>query len=124
MRGVVTGEDCTTGRCLNDCSDQGQCVNGTCRCRPGYVGEDCSLVYCASNCSQKGLCKEGFCVCQEGFAGDDCNSGKGDRVKDERAGRYGCCVMDEGGIDMQNVPYKKSLLKYKCKSISDGLAYA
>lgn len=69
------------GRCLNDCSDQGACVNGTCQCRPGYIGEDCSLVYCANNCSKKGVCKTGFCVCQDGFAGDDCNSGESFNLK-------------------------------------------
>ncbi|KAK3102225.1 hypothetical protein FSP39_009739 [Pinctada imbricata] len=28
--------------CLNDCSGQGQCENGYCKCNPGFAGTDCS----------------------------------------------------------------------------------
>ncbi|KAL4231149.1 hypothetical protein ACF0H5_008732 [Mactra antiquata] len=33
----------TSFSCVNDCSDNGQCVNDECECNAGYGGEDCSL---------------------------------------------------------------------------------
>ena len=28
--------------CINDCSDNGACENGKCKCNQGFVGADCS----------------------------------------------------------------------------------
>ncbi|KAK2834038.1 hypothetical protein Q7C36_014739 [Tachysurus vachellii] len=71
------GVGCTTStdECLNDCSDQGRCVDGKCVCFPGFSGPDCSVPDCPGNCSKKGKCVNGKCVCdQVGFTGPDCST--------------------------------------------------
>ncbi|XP_060742963.1 tenascin-like isoform X1 [Tachysurus vachellii] len=69
------GVGCTTStdECLNDCSDQGRCVDGKCVCFPGFSGPDCSVPDCPGNCSKKGKCVNGKCVCDQGFTGPDCS---------------------------------------------------
>ncbi|XP_047675858.1 tenascin isoform X3 [Tachysurus fulvidraco] len=69
------GLGCTTStdECLNDCSDQGSCVDGKCVCFPGFSGPDCSVPDCPGNCSKKGKCINGKCVCDQGFTGPDCS---------------------------------------------------
>ena len=37
---VECGADCT---CPNKCSGNGECMNGVCKCYPGYTYYDCSL---------------------------------------------------------------------------------
>lgn len=37
------GDDCSIKFCLNDCSENGQCKDGTCECNTNYYGEDCSV---------------------------------------------------------------------------------
>ncbi|XP_069129089.1 von Willebrand factor D and EGF domain-containing protein-like [Argopecten irradians] len=41
-RGVTILEDLLSISCLNNCSNVGTCVNGTCECEAGYDGIDCS----------------------------------------------------------------------------------
>ncbi|XP_053092921.1 tenascin isoform X1 [Pangasianodon hypophthalmus] len=72
------GAGCTTvppptDECLNDCSDQGRCVDGKCVCFPGFSGPDCSVLNCPRDCSNKGKCVNGKCVCDPGFTGPDCS---------------------------------------------------
>ena len=38
------------GKCPNDCSNHGQCNNGTCVCVKNWMGEDCSQGYIFSIC--------------------------------------------------------------------------
>ncbi|XP_053368358.1 tenascin isoform X1 [Clarias gariepinus] len=93
------GAGCTTDQCLNDCNDQGRCVDGKCVCFSGFSGPDCSLPDCPGGCNNKGKCVNGTCVCDPGFTGPDCTiktcpkncSSHGRCVK-------GRCVCDTGFI--------------------------
>ncbi|TSK20282.1 Tenascin [Bagarius yarrelli] len=69
------GLGCTTSadECLNDCNDQGRCVDGKCVCFPGFSGPDCSTPDCPRDCSKTGKCVNGKCVCDPGFTGPDCS---------------------------------------------------
>lgn len=58
--------------CLNECSLNGICVAGACRCLPQFAGSDCSVDLCRNNCSGHGLCKNGACWCDPGFRGPGC----------------------------------------------------
>ncbi|KAF7702544.1 uncharacterized protein LOC124392249 isoform X1 [Silurus meridionalis] len=62
-----------TDECLNDCNDQGRCIDGKCVCFAGFSGPDCSVPDCPGDCSNKGKCVNGKCVCDPGFAGPDCS---------------------------------------------------
>lgn len=39
-----------------ECSGAGTCVDGKCRCNPGYAGASCSRATCPNGCSQRGKC--------------------------------------------------------------------
>ncbi|XP_041134142.1 tenascin-N-like isoform X2 [Polyodon spathula] len=67
------GEDCSIRSCLNECSDNGRCVDGKCVCYEGYTGVDCSEQLCLNDCSDKGRCVDGMCQCFSGFTGEDCS---------------------------------------------------
>ena len=47
--------------CPRDCSGRGDCVDGQCRCRAGYVGESCEEDICTPE-SCKGKCVDWRCV--------------------------------------------------------------
>ncbi|XP_041855969.1 tenascin isoform X2 [Melanotaenia boesemani] len=89
------GPNCTEPECLNDCQDQGRCVDGRCECFEGFDGDDCSIEVCLMDCGDYGHCVEGSCLCEEGFIGEDCSHtnclnnclGRGRCVEDE-------CVCD------------------------------
>jgi tenascin len=64
---------------MNGCNGekQGQCINGTCRCRPGWDGDDCSWStegLCKDGCSGHGICQKATakCYCNPGWVGDSC----------------------------------------------------
>jgi len=61
--------------CVNDCSNNGFCLDGKCYCIPEFFGEDCSKSNkkCINNCSEKGECVNGICKCKENYAGLDCS---------------------------------------------------
>ncbi|MGH0184163.1 UNVERIFIED_CONTAM: hypothetical protein FKN15_013929 [Acipenser sinensis] len=67
------GEDCSRRSCLNECNDNGRCVDGKCVCYEGYTGVDCSEQLCLNDCSDKGRCVDGKCQCFSGFADEDCS---------------------------------------------------
>ena len=87
------GVECETKLCgSHDCGGHGSCVNGECRCEPGWtiarvpsglllpkgvsttglLGGGCTLRTCPNNCNGRGACVAGKCVCASGFDGDDC----------------------------------------------------
>jgi hypothetical protein len=59
---------------VNDCSNNGDCVEEACVCHPGYSGIDCSdnSDTCPDRCSGNGECVEGACMCYPGYKGDNC----------------------------------------------------
>ncbi|CAK88885.1 unnamed protein product (macronuclear) [Paramecium tetraurelia] len=74
------GDDCSQyEKCLNDCSNQGTCIQyyptPQCRCKQEDKrgGEDCSTIFCLNDCSNNGECKDGVCNCITGVKGDDCS---------------------------------------------------
>merc|ERR1712023_20437 len=67
---MALGEDC---ECPHDCWGNGACVNGVCKCSPGWTYYDCSLRICPSTCSNHGFCFNGTCHCHTGWAGVDCD---------------------------------------------------
>ncbi|CAD8082247.1 unnamed protein product [Paramecium sonneborni] len=75
-----SGNDCSQyAKCLNDCSNQGNCIQyfptPQCRCNQEDKrgGEDCSMIFCLNDCSNNGNCKNGICECIPGVKGDDCS---------------------------------------------------
>ena len=85
------------GKCPNDCSNHGQCANGTCICVSTWTGEDCSKgmvtitrpvgmgcsltgIFHAGGCDSCPLnsrCIDGFCHCNIGYFGTECAKGTG-----------------------------------------------
>ncbi|KAJ8263371.1 hypothetical protein COCON_G00158280 [Conger conger] len=67
------GSNCSEPECLEDCQDQGRCVDGKCVCFDGFGGEDCSIELCPVDCGEDGRCIGGICVCAPGYSGEDCS---------------------------------------------------
>lgn len=66
-------------QCPVVCNNQGEIVEGRCRCFQGFKGPDCSLrehMCVVPNCNGNGHCINGLCVCLQGFQGPDCGIGK------------------------------------------------
>eukprot|EP00440_Ansanella_granifera_P037611 gb/GFBE01040807.1/.p1 GENE.gb/GFBE01040807.1/~~gb/GFBE01040807.1/.p1 ORF type:complete len:461 (+),score=103.64 gb/GFBE01040807.1/:1-1383(+) len=89
-------------RCQNDCSGNGECLDGKCRCSTMFAGEDCSRELlsasmlslrlaaekerlekqqnhgqrtekaCALDCDGHGSCRGGVCECHDGWSGPAC----------------------------------------------------
>ncbi|TRY65677.1 hypothetical protein DNTS_005530 [Danionella cerebrum] len=86
-----------TSVCPDDCSDQGQCVNGECVCFTGFTGSDCSIALCMDGCGEHGVCVDGQCVCNRGYQGSDCNVVLcPDECSDHGVCVDGKCVCDAG----------------------------
>ena len=68
---LLLGDALADSRCAHDCA-HGRCVDGACKCDPGYFGSDCSRGACPNNCTQRGECVNGACMCAAGFTGEDC----------------------------------------------------
>ncbi|CAD8175883.1 unnamed protein product [Paramecium pentaurelia] len=75
-----SGNDCSQyAKCLNDCSNEGTCIqyfpSPQCRCKQEDKrgGEDCSTIFCLNDCSNNGVCINGVCECINGVKGDDCS---------------------------------------------------
>ncbi|XP_076460551.1 attractin-like protein 1 isoform X2 [Babylonia areolata] len=94
------------GGCPLNCSEQGLCVDGVCRCEAGRTGSGCEvdLTQCPHNCSQHGLCLSGHCACHQGYRGEDCSLMEKDisweRVptKDPPSGRASHVSMLQGDL--------------------------
>ena len=103
-----TGSECETfliAQCVNDCSQNGACLNGTCMCDLNWGGDDCSSpstcgghsTHLSVNCSGHGMCLNGTCACENGWGGADCSSVN---CADDCSGRGVCangtCACDFG----------------------------
>jgi len=68
------GPSCNELVCPDDCSNRGQCNNGTCVCNDGWTGTNCAVPKCPGDgsCSGRGECVNGTCACDAGYAGEDC----------------------------------------------------
>uniref|UniRef100_A0A674CBA5 Tenascin R (restrictin, janusin) n=1 Tax=Salmo trutta TaxID=8032 RepID=A0A674CBA5_SALTR len=71
-----TGKNCSEPRCPDDCSGQGECMEGECVCDRDFGGDNCSEPRCPADCSGRGLCIDGECICEENFTGEDCTLGR------------------------------------------------
>ncbi|GBG84638.1 hypothetical protein CBR_g38920 [Chara braunii] len=61
----VAKDYCLQNNCLNDCSGNGHCFNGTCYCFPSYGDYDCSKNTCfPSSCSSGKVCDDYLGVCR------------------------------------------------------------
>ena len=38
------GDNCSTIFCLNDCTENGLCIDGYCQCYDGFNSTDCSIM--------------------------------------------------------------------------------
>ncbi|XP_061695147.1 tenascin-N [Syngnathoides biaculeatus] len=91
------GPDCSVSSCVDECNDNGRCVDRKCVCHQGYTGEDCSELMCPNNCNDKGRCVEGQCVCFPHFTGDDCGVQKCPNDCSRNGLCFdGQCVCDQG----------------------------
>ena len=62
-------------QCVNNCYDNGKCVNNSCLCNQGFYGDNCEnkIVQCAQYCDINGEClKDGTCVCKPYWTGPAC----------------------------------------------------
>ncbi|XP_061723238.1 attractin-like protein 1 [Cydia pomonella] len=59
-----------------NCSNHGECDEGTCRCNPGWIGVACDQPICPDNCNEAyggGTCTPKGCVCTPQRSGEDCS---------------------------------------------------
>merc|ERR1711907_131106 len=87
------GLDCSQKVCLKDitgrqCSGQGDCVNGVCKCKSSFSGELCEIHDCKSSngkpCNGNGFCTEkGTCTCDSGWIDSACSTRVCPVVKDK-----------------------------------------
>jgi len=50
----------------------GYCVEGMCKCYPGWGGEDCGERECFKDCNLHGACRHGICECDKNWEGPYC----------------------------------------------------
>jgi len=62
--------------CKNNCSNHGECRNGTCVCHANvfghWQGPLCDRLRCPNDCSGNGVCHNGTCACDKTYGGDAC----------------------------------------------------
>lgn len=58
--------------CPDNCSDVGDCVNGTCYCPPGFAGDACDRRECEPPCWNGRCGTDGMCDCYFGWRGSTC----------------------------------------------------
>lgn len=77
-RGHWQGPTCNRRTCLNGCSGQGTCHNGTCACLDGFEGAACEICKCQHDCHGNGECAQvnGMCGCRcaADFTGPFCGT--------------------------------------------------
>ncbi|XP_033098929.1 teneurin-3-like isoform X2 [Anneissia japonica] len=56
-----------------ECGNKGECLEGQCRCLPGWGGVNCSAELCTANCGDHGTCEGNMCVCDQGWNGKFCS---------------------------------------------------
>ncbi|XP_029959508.1 N-acetylglucosamine-1-phosphodiester alpha-N-acetylglucosaminidase isoform X2 [Salarias fasciatus] len=57
-----------------NCSGNGDCVDGRCRCQEGWQGAACDSLVCQPPaCGAHGVCTAGGCVCDAGWRGKNCS---------------------------------------------------
>uniref|UniRef100_UPI003AAAACEB N-acetylglucosamine-1-phosphodiester alpha-N-acetylglucosaminidase-like n=1 Tax=Centroberyx gerrardi TaxID=166262 RepID=UPI003AAAACEB len=57
-----------------DCSGNGDCVDGRCRCQEGWQGAACDTLLCRPPaCGTHGVCTANGCVCDAGWRGENCS---------------------------------------------------
>ncbi|XP_053330068.1 tenascin-X-like [Spea bombifrons] len=92
-------EDCPGG-CGGE--SHGECVDGQCQCKDGYMGDRCQLKTCPEDCNDQGRCVNGRCLCFEGYYGLDCGSKDcPNDCQNQGQCENGACVCDPGftGLD-------------------------
>ncbi|XP_026173390.1 N-acetylglucosamine-1-phosphodiester alpha-N-acetylglucosaminidase isoform X2 [Mastacembelus armatus] len=58
----------------SNCSGNGDCVDGQCRCRQGWRGAGCDSLVCQPPaCGPHGVCTASGCVCDAGWRGSSCS---------------------------------------------------
>ncbi|KAM9309858.1 N-acetylglucosamine-1-phosphodiester alpha-N-acetylglucosaminidase isoform 1-T1 [Pholidichthys leucotaenia] len=56
-----------------NCSGQGDCVDGHCRCQKGWQGTACDTMECQFDCGPHGYCTANGCICDAGWRGMNCS---------------------------------------------------
>ncbi|EAS04337.2 EGF-like domain protein (macronuclear) [Tetrahymena thermophila SB210] len=103
-------------QCINNCSQNGLCINGKCECYPGYSGDYCQNINCVENnlfgCQQ--CSQDGSNICLKCYQGlylsinkqeclQDCQTGQFvDQVNQQcKACQQGCkyCINNESCIN-------------------------
>ncbi len=70
---AVRSEPCPADVRGTECSGNGVCEDGSCRCGYGFGGESCQERICVHDCAH-GVCVSGNCVCETGYYGFSCES--------------------------------------------------
>ncbi|XP_039760808.1 attractin-like protein 1 isoform X1 [Pararge aegeria] len=80
---------CPSNDHRTNCSNHGECDEGTCRCESDWVGVACDQPVCPSNCSGAGRCMPFGCECINRRSGADCS-------RDASSAGWGWAWREEG----------------------------
>ncbi|XP_046973176.1 attractin [Vanessa cardui] len=92
---------CPSNDHRTNCSNHGECDEGSCRCDPNWVGVACDQPLCPNDCnaaSGGGVCTAGGCVCAAGRGGGACGAAGG------AAWRWAWREEGEGGARPRGAP--------------------
>ncbi|KAM3959859.1 LOW QUALITY PROTEIN: attractin-like protein dsd [Aphomia sociella] len=67
---------CPSNDHRTNCSDHGECDDGTCKCEPDWIGVACDQPLCPDDCNSAygfGSCTDRGCACSPQRAGADCS---------------------------------------------------
>lgn len=67
---------CSSDPCDDVICNNGDCIDGTCACDPGFEGVNCDQATPCFNvdCNNNGDCVDNLCNCDEGFEGVNCET--------------------------------------------------